>query len=83
VHNSTKANWNVTKVGGVAVVLMVGTFIMGIVAARSNPASWIGEIINLPFGISIYISLTVAVFTVVEVISRALGWPFFAKAPDA
>jgi len=56
---------------------------MGIVAAQSNPASWIAAIINLPFGLSIYISLIVALFTLVEAVSRALGWPFFTRARDA
>ena len=83
VTNSNQANWNVTRVGGIATVLMVGACITGIVAAQSNPTSWIAAIINLPFGLSIYISLIVAVFTLIEAVSRVLGWPFFTKARNA
>ena len=81
--NSTLAKWNVTRVGGIATALMVGAFIMGIVTAQSNPTSWIAAIINLPFGLSIYISLIVALFTLFEAVSRALGWPFFTKVRNA
>jgi hypothetical protein len=62
---------------------MIVACIMGIAAAQSNPTSWIAAIINLPFGLSIYISLIVALFTLVEAVSRALGWPFFTKARNA
>lgn len=39
--------------------------------------------ISLPFGVSIYISLVAALFTVVGAVSGASGSPFFTRAPDA
>ena len=75
--------WKVTKAGGIGVTLMVAAWIAGIAAGQIYPKSWIGEIIGLPLGVSIYCSAITIVFAVIGAASGALGRPFFTKASGA
>ena len=77
------AAWKVTGLGVFAVALMIATWLAGIAFALTNPATWIGEIVGLPFGVSIYISLVTGLFTIVGALCGAMGCPFFARIPDA
>ena len=84
MSESDKTNPRVTRTGGIAIALMVVVWIWGIALGHTDTASWIGKIISLPFGVSIYISAVAVLFTGIGALSGALGWPFFhRKAPDA
>ena len=72
----------VTRTGGIAVALMVAVWVVGIAVGQSDPASWIGKVMNWPFGTSIYIAAVGALFTGIGAVCGALGWSFFTKGSD-
>lgn len=77
-----EVNWRVTRTGGVAVALMCLAWVTGIAVGQGSPTSVIGLIINLPFGLSIYVCLVTVLFTSIGVACSLVGWPFFT-APSA
>ena len=81
--NLAEARWKVTGAGGLAVALMIATWIAGMVPGHANPTSWIGQMISFPFGTSVFISLVVMLFAAVGAVSAASGRPFFVKTSDA
>lgn len=81
--NLAEARWKVTGAGGLAVALMIATWIAGMATGHGNPTSWIGQVISLPFGTSVFISLVVMLFAVMGAASAVSGRPFFVKTSDA
>ena len=79
----SQANMKVTRIGGIAVALMVAVWVIGIAVGQNDPTSWIGKVIHWPFGTSIYIAIVGALFTGIGAVCGALGRPFFTKDPDA
>ncbi|MGZ9006502.1 MAG: hypothetical protein ACXW20_22245, partial [Burkholderiales bacterium] len=83
MRKSARANLELTWAGGIAVVLMVAAWIIGIAVGTTDPSSWVAQLISLPFGRSIYIAAVTALFTALGAVSGKLGWPFFTHVRGA
>jgi hypothetical protein len=70
-----------TKLGVVAVAIMVAIWVGGIAYGHVNPSSLLGQLINAQFGFAIYIFVVGAIFSGIGAVFGACGKPFIAKGP--